>query len=249
MCASTCAWNWRIRGIKVLTGTTVEAVKASAEGYYSKLSDGATIETDRVMFAVGRRPNVEGLGLEAAGVKRNKKGAIAVNAFSQSSVPNIYAVGDVTDRINLTPVAVREGHYFADTVFGKKPMAVDHEDVPTAVFSTPEVGVIGVTEAKARERLAKVDIYKTTFRPMRATVAARDTRTFMKLVVDGDTDRVVGVHLVGPDAAEIIQAVGIAVKMKATKADFDAVMALHPTAAEELVTMRDKAESFAKAAK
>ena len=238
-----------IRGIKVLTGTTVEAVKASAEGYYSKLSDGATIETDRVMFAVGRRPNVEGLGLEAAGVKRNKKGAIAVNEFSQSSVPNIYAVGDVTDRINLTPVAVREGHYFADTVFGKKPMAVDHEDVPTAVFSTPEVGVIGVTEAKARERLAKVDIYKTTFRPMRATVAARDTRTFMKLVVDGDTDRVVGVHIVGPDAAEIIQAVGIAVKMKATKADFDAVMALHPTAAEELVTMRDKAESFAKAAK
>jgi glutathione reductase (NADPH) len=237
------------RGIKVLTGKTVSAVEASAEGYYSKLSDGAMIETDRVMFAVGRRPNVGGLGLEAAGVKLNAKGAIAVNEFSQTSVPNIYAVGDVTDRINLTPVAVREGHYFADTVFGNKPMAVDHEDVPTAVFSTPEVGVSGLTEAKARERLAKVDIYKTTFRPMRATVAARDTRTFMKLVVDGDTDRVVGVHIVGPDAAEIIQAVGIAVKMKATKADFDAVMALHPTAAEELVTMRDKAATFEKAAK
>jgi glutathione reductase (NADPH) len=238
-----------IRGIKILTGKTVEAVEASAEGYYCKLSDGATIETDRVMFAVGRRPNVKGLGLEAAGVKLNEKGAIAVNEFSQTSVPNIYAVGDVTDRINLTPVAVREGHYFADSVFGKKPMAVDHEDVPTAVFSTPEVGVIGLTEAKACERLARVDIYKTTFRPMKATVAARDTRTFMKLVVDGSNDRVVGVHIVGPDAAEIIQAVGIAVKMKATKADFDAVMALHPTAAEELVTMRDKAESFAKAAK
>ncbi|MEA2985840.1 MAG: glutathione reductase [Alphaproteobacteria bacterium] len=238
-----------IRGIKILTGKTVEAVEASAEGYCCKLSDGATIETDRVMFAVGRRPNVKGLGLEAAGVKLNEKGAIAVNEFSQTSVPNIYAVGDVTDRINLTPVAVREGHYFADSVFGKKPMAVDHEDVPTAVFSTPEVGVIGLTEAKACERLARVDIYKTTFRPMKATVAARDTRTFMKLVVDGSNDRVVGVHIVGPDAAEIIQAVGIAVKMKATKADFDAVMALHPTAAEELVTMRDKAESFAKAAK
>ena len=237
------------RGITVLTGKTVEAVEASAEGYYSKLSDGAMIETDRVMFAVGRRPNVEGLGLEAAGVKLNAKGAIAVNEFSQTSVPNIYAVGDVTDRINLTPVAVREGHYFADTIFGNKPMAVDHEDVPTAVFSTPEVGVIGITEAKARDRFAKVDIYKTTFRPMRATVAARDTRTFMKLVVDGDTDRVVGVHIVGPDAAEIIQAVGIAVKMKATKADFDAVMALHPTAAEELVTMRDKATTFEKEAK
>ncbi len=237
------------RGITVLTGKTVEAVEASAEGYYSKLSDGAMIETDRVMFAVGRRPNVEGLGLEAAGVKLNAKAAIAVNEFSQTSVSNIYAVGDVTDRINLTPVAVREGHYFADTVFGNKPMAVDHEDVPTAVFSTPEVGVIGITEAKARDQFAKVDIYKTTFRPMRATVAARDTRTFMKLVVDGDTDRVVGVHIVGPDAAEIIQAVGIAVKMKATKADFDAVMALHPTAAEELVTMRDKATTFEKEAK
>ncbi|HET7680640.1 MAG TPA: glutathione-disulfide reductase [Xanthobacteraceae bacterium] len=237
------------RGIKVLTGKTVEAVEASAEGYYSKLSDGATIETGRVMFAVGRRPHVKGLGLETAGVKLNEKGAIAVNGFSQTSVPNIYAVGDVTDRVNLTPVAVREGHYFADTVFGNRPMAVDHEDVPTAVFSTPEVGVIGMTEARACERLAKVDIYKTTFRPMRATVAARDTRTFMKLVVDGETDRVVGVHIVGPDAAEIIQAAGIAVKMKATKADFDAVMALHPTAAEELVTMRDKAATFEKGAK
>jgi glutathione reductase (NADPH) len=237
------------RGINVVTGKTVAAVEASAEGYFSKLPDGAMIETDRVMFAVGRRPHVKGLGLETAGVKLKGTGGIAVNEFSQTSVPNIYAVGDVTDRINLTPVAVREGHYFADTVFGNKPMAVDHEDVPTAVFSTPEVGVIGITETKARERLAKVDIYKTTFRPMRATVAARDTRSFMKLVVDGDTDRVVGVHIVGPDAAEIIQAVGIAVKMKATKADFDAVMALHPTAAEELVTMRDKAATFQKGAK
>ena len=237
------------RGIKIVTGRTVEAVEASAEGYYSKLSDGTMIETDRVMFAVGRKPHVKGLGLELAGVKVKEAGGIAVNEFSQTSVPNIYAVGDVTDRINLTPVAIREGHYFADTVFGNKPRAVDHEDVPTAVFSQPEVGVIGMTEAKACERLAKVDIYKTTFRPMKATVAARDTRTFMKLVVDGSNDRVVGVHIVGPEAAEIIQAVGIAVKMKATKADFDAVMALHPTAAEELVTMRDKAVSVERGAK
>jgi glutathione reductase (NADPH) len=202
-----------------------------------------------VMFAVGRRPQVRGLGLEAAGVKLKDGGGIAVDEYSQTSVPSIYAVGDVTDRINLTPVAIREGHYFADTVFGKNPRPVDHENVPTAVFSTPEVGVIGITEAEARARLAKVDIYKTTFRSMKAAMAARDTRTFMKLVVDGTNDRVVGVHIVGPDAAEIIQSVGIAVKMKATKADFDAVMALHPTSAEELVTMRERATTFENGAK
>ena len=237
------------RGIKVITGKTVKAVEQSAEGYYSKLSDGTMIESDRVMFAVGRKPNVKGLGLEAAGVKVNQKGAIAVDEFSQTSVPNIYAVGDVTDRVNLTPVAIREGHAFADTVFGGMPTPVDHTNVPTAVFATPEVGVIGLTETEAREKLAKIDIYKTTFRPMRATVAARDTRTFMKLVVDGTSHQVVGVHIVGPEAAEMIQVVGIAVKMKATKQDFDAVMALHPTAAEELVTMRQRAASFEGTAK
>ena len=237
------------RGIKIITGKTVEAVEGGADGYHSRLSHGTMIETQRVMFAVGRKPHVKGLGLEAAGVKLKANGGIAVNEFSQTSVPNIYAVGDVTDRINLTPVAIREGHYFADAVFGNKPRAVDYEDVPTAVFSTPEVGVIGMTEAKARERLAKVDIYKTTFRSMKAAMAARDMRTFMKLVVDGTNDRVVGVHIVGPDAAEIIQSVGIAVKMKATKADFDAVMALHPTAAEELVTMRERATTFENGAK
>ena len=232
------------RGIKIIMGKTVQSVEQGAEGYFSTLSDGAMLETDCVMFAVGRQPNVAGLGLEAAGVKVKERGGIAVNEYSQTSVPNIYAVGDVTDRINLTPVAVREGHAFADTVFGGKPTRVDHDDVPTAVFSEPEVGVIGLTEVKARERLRKVDIYKTTFRPMRATLAARDTRSFMKLVVDGDTDRVVGCHIVAPEASEMIQLVGIAVKMKATKADFDATMAVHPTAAEELVTMRDKAASY-----
>jgi glutathione reductase (NADPH) len=156
-------------------------------------------------------------------------------------VPHIYAIGDVTNRINLTPVAIREGHAFADTVFGGKKISADHADVPTAVFSEPEVGVVGMTEAEACTRLARVDIYKTTFRPMKMSLAGRDTRAFFKLVVDGDTDRVVGCHVVGPDAAEMIQLVGIAVKMKATKADFDAVMAVHPTAAEELVTLRTKA--------
>jgi len=237
------------RGIKIVTGKTVTAVEAGAEGYYATLSDGSIIESDRVMFAVGRKPHVKDLGLEAAGVKQKGGGGIVVDEYSKTSVANIYAVGDVTDRLNLTPVAIREGHFFADTVFGKTPRPVDHENVPTAVFSTPEVGVIGMTEAVACARLGKVDIYKTTFRSMKATMAARDTRTFMKLVVDGTNGQVVGVHIVGPDAAEIIQAVGIAVKMKATKADFDAVMALHPTAAEELVTMRERAHTFENGAK
>jgi len=163
-------------------------------------------------------------------------------------VPNIYAIGDVTDRLNLTPVAIREGHAFADTVFGNKPTAVDHKNVPTAVFSEPECGAIGLTEVEACRELPKVDIYKTSFRPMKATLAGRDTRTFMKLVVDGSNDRVVGCHIVGPDAGEMIQLVGIAVKMKATKADFDATMAVHPTAAEELVTLREKAVSHVRQA-
>ena len=159
-------------------------------------------------------------------------GGLAVDPYSRTSIANIYAIGDVTNRANLTPVAIREGHAFADTVFGSRPTIVDHAHVPTAVFSEPEVGVIGMTEAIARARLPAVDIYRTSFRPMKATLSGRDTRMLMKLVVDGSTDQVVGCHVVGPDAGELIQAVGVAVKMKATKADFDAVMAVHPTAAE-----------------
>jgi glutathione reductase (NADPH) len=233
-----------IRGIKVITSRTVSAVEKRTEGFFAQLSDKSTIEVDRVMFALGRPANVSGFGLEAAGVKLAKSGGIAVDEFSRTSAPNIYAVGDVTNRKNLTPVAIREGHAFADTLFGGRPTPVDHNDVPTAVFSEPEVGAVGLTEAQACEQLAKVDIYKTTFRPMKATLAGRDTRSFMKLVVDGASDRVVGCHIVGPDAAELIQLVGIAVKMKATKADFDAVMAVHPTAAEELVTLREKATGY-----
>jgi glutathione reductase (NADPH) len=206
------------------------------------------VRADQVMFATGRHPNVTGLGLEAAGVRVNKKGAIQVDKYSRTSVPHIYAVGDVTDRINLTPVAIREGHAFADSVFGGRPTAVDHLDVPSAVFSEPEIGAVGLTEAEARERLPSVDIYKTVFRPMKATLSGRETRTFMKIVVDGSTDRVVGCHVVGPDASEMIQIVAITIKVGATKADFDATMALHPTAAEELVTMRDKAASYVREA-
>jgi glutathione reductase (NADPH) len=197
------------------------------------------VETvDRVMFATGRTPNVTDLGLEKVGVRIAKNGGIAVNEYSRTDVPHIYAVGDVTNRINLTPVAIREGHAFADTVFGGKPTRVDHADVPTAVFSEPEVGVIGLTEAQAREQFPRVDIYRTMFRPLKATLSGRDTAILLKLVVDGASDRVLGCHIVGEAAAEMIQFVGVAVKLRATKADFDATMALHPTAAEELVTMR-----------
>lgn len=234
----------RARGITVACGHTVTAVDQAGDEYAVRLSDGASIACDKVMFAIGRRPNLMGLGLDKVGVKIHEHGGIEVDAYSKTSVPNIYAVGDVTNRVNLTPVAIREGHAFADTVFGNRPTRVDHADVPTAVFSEPEVGVIGMTEAQARAELDVVDIYKTTFRPMKATLSGRQTRSFMKLLVDGVTGRVVGCHLVGPDAGELIQLVGIAVKMGATKADFDATMAVHPTAAEELVTMRDKAMTY-----
>jgi glutathione reductase (NADPH) len=232
------------RGIEIVTRQTVDAVEKVEQGLCVTLSDRRSFTADRVMFATGRRPNVAGLRLERAGVQLAANGGIEVDAFSRTCVPHIHAIGDVTNRVNLTPVAIRDGHAFADTVFGGKPTAVDHVDVPTAVFSEPEVGVIGLTETWARERLARVDVYKTSFRPMKMSLAGRDTRAFFKLVVDGETDRVVGCHIVGPDAGEMIQLVGIAVKMRATKAQFDAVMAVHPTAAEELVTMREKALSY-----
>jgi glutathione reductase (NADPH) len=226
-------------GITVLTGCTVTKVEKHAHDLTTHLSNGSTIASDEVLYAIGRHPNVANLGLEKAGVAINpNNGGIAVDAWSKTSVDNIYAIGDVTHRTNLTPVAIREGHAFADTVFGKRPVEVDHATIPTAVFSQPEVGTVGLTEAEARAQVSHVDIYKADFRPIKATMSGRDTRVLMKLVVDGTTDRVLGCHIVGDAAAEIVQAVAIAVKMKATKADFDATIALHPTAAEELVTMR-----------
>jgi glutathione reductase (NADPH) len=227
------------QGITLLTGCTVEKIDRHGNEYTTHLSNGSSIASEKVMFAIGRHPNVANFGLEKAGVAINPgNGGIAVNEYSQTSVPTIYAIGDVTHRVNLTPVAIREGHAFADTVFGKRDIKVDHAHIPTAVFSQPEVGTVGLTETQARARFSHVDIYKTSFRPMKATLSGRDTRVLMKLVVDGLSDRVVGCHIVGDDAAEIIQPVAIAVKMRATKADFDATIALHPTAAEELVTMR-----------
>ncbi|MGB8072481.1 MAG: glutathione-disulfide reductase [Pseudolabrys sp.] len=236
------------RGITVISDHTVARIDKSGNEYVTHLHDGHAVTSDKVMFALGRQPNVTGIGLEDLHVRIHEHGGIEVDNYSETSVPNIYAVGDVTNRVNLTPVAIREGHAFADTVYGGKPTPVDHSNVPTAVFSEPEIGVVGLTEAQARERLGRVDVYKTTFRPMKATLSGRNTRSFMKLLVDGMTDRVVGCHIIGPAAAELIQIVGIAVKMGATKADFDATMAVHPTAAEELVTMREKAITYGRAA-
>jgi glutathione reductase (NADPH) len=227
------------RGITIITGNTVTRVDKHGKEFTAHLSNGSSIASEQVMFAIGRHPNVANLGLEKAGVAINPtNGGIAVDAWSKTSVPHIYAIGDVTHRLNLTPVAVREGHAFADTVFGNRKVQVDHARIPTAVFSQPEVGTVGMTEQEARAQFSHVDIYKADFRPMKATMSGRDTRILMKLVVDATTDRVLGCHIVGDSAAEIIQAVAIAVKMNATKADFDATIALHPTAAEELVTMR-----------
>ncbi len=226
-------------GITVLTGCVVTKVEKHGEAFTAHLSSGSSVAADQVMFAVGRHPNVKGLGLDKAGVALNPvNGGIAVNEFSQTNVPNIYAVGDVTHRINLTPVAIREGHAFADTVFGNRPVSVDHADIPTAVFTQPEVGTVGLTEAEALAQYTHVDIYKTDFRSLKSTMSGSQSRVLMKLIVDGSTDRILGCHIVGPDAGELIQVVGIAVKMKATKADFDGTMAVHPTAAEELVTLR-----------
>ena len=228
------------RGIRIITEQVFTKIEKTGMGLKGTISDGRVLEADQIMFAIGRSPNTQGLGLERAGVELGTFGKIKVNEHSKTSVENIYAVGDVTDRVALTPVAIREGHAFADSVFGKTPRTVDHMLIPTAVFSTPEIGTCGMTEGLARELHGEVDIYKTRFRPMRNTMSGRAERTLMKLIVNPADQKILGCHILGPDAGEIIQVVGIAMKMGATKPDFDATMALHPSAAEELVTMREK---------
>ncbi|PTW60913.1 NADPH-glutathione reductase [Breoghania corrubedonensis] len=237
------------KGIRVLCGEVFTKIERQSDGTLKgHLRQGAAIEADQIMFAIGRRPNTDGLGLETAGVELGGKGEIKVDENSCTNVPSIYAIGDVTDRVNLTPVAIREGHAFADTVFGKNPRTVDHSLIPTAVFSQPEIGTVGLTEREACAAYANVDVYRSIFRPMRHTLSGRDEKMVMKILVDADTDRVLGVHVLGPDAGELSQVLGIALKMGATKADFDATMAVHPTAAEELVTMREPAEQHRRAA-
>ena len=224
-------------GITIHCGTDVLALERTAGGIRAVATDGSDREFDLVLYATGRRPNSSGLGLEALGVKLGRQGQIAVDDFSQTSVPSIYAVGDVTDRVNLTPVAIREGHAFADTVFRGVPTRADHDLVPSAVFTQPELGTVGLTEEAAREA-GPIEVYSATFRPMKSLFAGRPDRVLMKLIVATDTRRVLGCHIVGEGAAEMIQLAAVAVKMGATKQDFDRTVAVHPTMAEELVTMR-----------
>ena len=233
----------RNRGVDLRMNADIVSIEKEGRGYRVHLTRGDSVAADLVMAATGRVPNTTGLGLQQAGVELGWDGCVVVDEFSKSSVDNIYAVGDVTHRVNLTPVAVHEATAFAETLFNDKPTPVDHTFIPTAVFSQPEIGTVGLTEEKAREMYRSVDIYKARFRPLKATVSGRDEKMLMKLVVDMDSDRVLGCHILGPDAAEIVQMAAIALRLGVTKAQFDATMALHPSAAEELVTMRHKWEA------
>jgi glutathione reductase (NADPH) len=228
------------KGVRILLDSSVSRIARGAGGLEAEAR--GRIECDAVMFATGRAPNTAGLGLAEAGVGLDGQGGVRVDRFCRSSVPHIYAAGDVTHRIALTPVAIREGAAVATTLFGGTETPVDRDDVPSAVFSQPPVGTVGLSEARAVEKLGAVDIYKASFRPLRHTLSGRDERTLVKLVVDAATQRVVGAHMVGADAPEIIQGVALAVKAGLTKAQFDATVGIHPTAAEEFVTLREKTE-------
>jgi glutathione reductase (NADPH) len=228
------------RGLRVILGCEHTAIEKTETGLVNVLSSGMKIETDVAMFAVGRKPYVNGLGLEAAGVRLTSDGAIEVDEYSRTSTPNIWAVGDVTNRMNLTPVAIREAVAFVETAFKNNPSRFDYDNVPTAVFSQPPVGVVGWSEGEARREFGAVDVYLTRFRPMKTAFMGLEERTLMKLVVERGSERLLGVHIVGPDAPEIIQLAAVAVKAGITKPQWDQTCALHPTVAEELVTMREK---------
>ncbi len=228
------------RGIEIHSHTQIARIDKRDQGFALTTAQGQVLSADLVMYATGRHPNTRGIGLAEAGVQLDKLGAVTVDEWSRTTVPHIYAVGDVTNRLNLTPVAIAEGRAFAETVFNNNPMKLDHTNVPTAVFSQPPVGTVGLGEREARQIYGEIDIYRARFRPMKHTLTGRAEMTMMKLVVDRRSDRVLGCHMVGADAPEIIQGIAIAVKLGATKRQFDQTVAIHPTAAEEFVTMRDK---------
>ena len=232
------------KGVEVCLGCEPAAMRKRDDGSLEiEFTDGRMQNADLVMMATGRRPNSAKLGLEEAGVEIAKDGAIVVDRFSRSSVESIHAIGDVTNRLNLTPVATAEAMWLARTLFRSEPTPVDHENVPTAVFTDPNLATVGLSEERARERYGEIDLYKASFRALKLTMTAKKDRTFLKLVVERKTQRVLGAHMIGADAGEIIQGVAIAVKLGATKAQFDATIGIHPTAAEEFVTMREKASS------
>lgn len=227
------------QGVKVLRETVVRSIETDGEGYSLRLHGTETIDCDKVFYATGRRPNTAGLGLEAAGVDLSEHGAVKVDEYFQTSVPSIFALGDVISRVQLTPVAINEGMAFVATQFQNNPTAMNYDFVPAAVFSQPPVGTVGLMEDEARAK-GDVDIYTSRFRPMKHTLSGRDARSMMKLIVERESQRVLGVHMVGDDAPEIIQGFAVALKCGATKSQFDATVGIHPTAAEEFVTMRDK---------
>ena len=230
----------RKRDIKILAKTEVTEIKKSGQNLLVTLNSGSVMETDCIMYATGRAANTKGLGLEKAGVELKKDGSIVVDKCNRTSRSNIYAVGDVTDRIQLTPVAIQEGHALADMLFNKNKQFVDYSNVPSAVFSTPPIAVVGLTEEEAKEQFEYIDVYQSNFKPLVHTISGRDERTFMKLVVDSKTDVVLGCHMMGIDAPEIIQGIAIAIKCGAKKGQFDATTGIHPSSAEEFVTMRSK---------
>ena len=230
--------SYENRGIRIVTQTIFERIEALPDGRRrAHLSNGEALDVDQVMLALGRLPSTDGLGLDAAGVRTDERGYVEVDEYSRTNVPSVWALGDVTDRVQLTPVAIHEAMCFVATEFQGSPQSPDHDCIATAVFSHPEIGTVGLTEYEAAERYDRVDVYKAVFRPMMATLSGRSDRTMMKLVVDAATDRVLGAHVLGGPAGELAQALGIPIRMGCTKADFDRTMAVHPTAAEELVTM------------
>lgn len=228
------------KGIELKFNTNVMAIDKQGEDLHLTLTNGADLKVNTVLFATGRHPNTSGLNLKTIGVETDEKGAIIVNNHSQTSISNIFAVGDVTNRVNLTPVAIHEGRAFADSEFGKRKRTVNHQNTPSAVFSQPSVASIGITEEEAKAEFNEIDIYKSEFKPMKNTLANRNEKTLMKLIVDSASDKVIGAHMVGPDAAEIMQGITIAINCGATKTQFDETIGIHPTSAEEFVTMREK---------
>ena len=239
-CREALAQEMGKQGIDLRFNTRVERIEKLSLGLRATLTGGTTIDVDQVFYATGRDPHTRTLGLEAAGVRTKENGAVIVDDYSKTNVDSIYAIGDCTDRLMLTPVAIAEGRAVAETLFNNNPMRPNYVNVPSAVFSTPNIGTVGLTETEARKLYARVDVYKTTFRPLKHTLTGREERTMMKIVVDGQTDKVLGCHMVGPDAGEIIQGLAVALNCGATKAQFDATIGIHPTAAEEFVTMRTK---------
>ncbi|MEE2760233.1 MAG: glutathione-disulfide reductase [Pseudomonadota bacterium] len=228
------------RGVNIMSECVVESIEKDGDTHFLQLQNGENIETDCIIYATGRAPNTKGLGLEEAGVHLKENGAISVDEWNRTNVPNIYAVGDITDRVQLTPVAIQEGRAVSETLFNNNPVTVDYTNIATAVFSTPPVSTVGLTEVQAREQGFKVDVYDTRFRPLVHTLSGREEHTYMKLVVDASTNRVLGAHMLGMDAPEIIQGIAVALKCNATKSQFDATMGIHPSAAEEFVTMTTK---------